>query len=592
MLSSIHARVKLRGWIALALIAAAALSLPRIWSSRFVAERRAGFHLQRARARQAAHETGRARAEFRAALRLEPASAEGRRELAAMDLGAGNWELAFLELQSLTEIHPELPDGWLALARLMIDSGLLEAPEAALDKAIDAAPAQAEARAMRGNIRFLLGRYSGARLDAQAAVAGSPKDATAWALLARATAHTEGIAAGVEVANRGIAAAGREPALVAALEQIQRGQGPPPVPARRFRPDAQIDRSNLGAMTREQWPGRLGQLRQELDAQLQRQAWGEAQRTVESARRDYPDTPFAPFVAGVVDRARDAFESAERHFREALADAPLSPTVVAALAQTWSRKQGPWFAGEELMRLAEREPQLAFARYVAARAYVQARDPIKAEAALRRGLRLQPDSAVPYEHLADYYFGLDRAPEALDICVQGHDRFPQDLDLARILAQIQTSVGRAGDAARVYEEILARRPDQDLVRYKLALLLASQEKDEGARRRAAELARELQSDRPSDPLLLDTLGWVQVRVGDAKRGRELLEAAVKVAPEDPGLRFHLGAVYLKEKRVELARRELTAALESPRPFAERLDAMRMLRENSRTPASAAAGAKP
>ena len=50
---------------------------------------------------------------------------------------------------------------------------------------------------------------------------------------------------------------------------------------------------------------------------------------------------------------------------------------------------------------------------MAARAFIEAGDPPRAEGALRRGLELEPDSPVPYRHLTDYYFGLDRAQEAL-----------------------------------------------------------------------------------------------------------------------------------------------------------------------------------
>jgi len=58
-----------------------------------------------------------------------------------------------------------------------------------------------------------------------------------------------------------------------------------------------------------------------------------------------------------------------------------------------------------------------------------------------------------------------------------------------------------------------------------------------------------------------------------------------------GLHFHPGAIYLRDERVDLARKELTAAVESPRPFPERLDAMRMLRESSKPPAPEGAGAR-
>jgi predicted Zn-dependent protease len=215
---------------------------------------------------------------------------------------------------------------------------------------------------------------------------------------------------------------------------------------------------------------------------------------------------------------------------------------------------------------------------MAARAYVDARHPTQAEDALRRGLELQPDSAVPYQHLAEYYLELDRTAEALGICQQGLDRFPQDLHLQMKLAQISARLGKTNEAIRIYDDIRSRRPDLDRVDYTLAMLLASQDKDEALWQRALPIVHHLRADMPSDPLLLDTLGWVHYRAHDTRRASRLLEAAVHGAPEEPRLHFHLAAVYAREKKLDLAREELKAALDSNRPFAERLDALRLQRE--------------
>jgi len=696
-----HDRLKLRGWIALCLIVATVVLLSQVLPTRFMTERRAASSLQRAQAHLASGEFDQARVAFRAALRLQPGNGEARRQLAAMELHLGHWELALLEFQSLTELHPEDPDGWIGLANLMVESGLLEAPEAALNKALEVAPKRADARRLRGEIRFRLGRYYGAHLDAQAAVAEAPRDVASWVLLVRSTARSNGADAGIEAANRGIAAVGQDPALLLLLSSLlsERGRtreavkileqiaaaasgsesarnaqlalaritlragdraaarkqldalllqrpadeeaialravleargghvepslaqldatlellpasrtlrvaharlqaarndsaavaallaemtgpdlGPAPAPPSRLRTDAQTDHGKVAALPRERWPGRLAQMRQALELQLRQQNWTEAQRIVESARRRYPDTPFGPWLAGILELARGNADEAEKYLSEALAAAPRSPIVIVGLAKTWSRKKGAAFAGEQLMRLAERDPQLAFARYMAAQAYVDGRHPVQAEAALRRGIDLQPDSPVPYQHLADYYLELDRTAEALGICQQGLDRFPQDLDLQMMLAQISARLGKTNEAIRIYEDILSRRPDLDLVDYKLAMLLASQDKDEASWQRALEIVRRLRADMPADPLLLDTLGWVHYRAQDTRRARGLLEAAVRGAPDEPSVHFHLAAVYARQKKMDLAREELKAALDSNRPFPERLDALRLLRE--------------
>ena len=311
----------------------------------------------------------------------------------------------------------------------------------------------------------------------------------------------------------------------------------------------------------------MAQIRQALEVDLRQQDWTDSQRIVESAGRAYPDTAFAPFLAGIVALARGDASQAEKELTAALESAPRSPVVVTALAKAWSRKDGAAFAARRLMALAERDAGFAFARYVAARAYMDARDPVEAEGALRRGLVVQPDSPVPYQHLADYYLEVDRTADAVSVLQQGLDRLPGDPDLQLVLARTTADFGNAKDAIRVYDDLLSRRPDLDVVEYRLVALLASEESGDAARPRLVQLLRDLESDRPSSPILLDALGWAQYRAGQTSRGRALLEAAVNGEPDEPTAHYHLATIYFRENQPDRARGELKAALESKRPFA-------------------------
>jgi predicted Zn-dependent protease len=699
-----NGRLGFRGWVLLCIIIiiAVLVSMPWILRSRFVAERRAALSTRRAEAHLAAGELDAARRDFRAALRLQPDAVGVRQQLATLELNLGDWELAFLEFQSLTEMEPEDPNGWIGLADVMVKSGLLAAPEAALDNAVAADPRRADARRIRGEVRFRMGRYHGALIDAEAAVAEAPGDAASWGLLVRSASRSRGADAGIKAARRGISAIGQEPAVVhplawllaeqgrihdavemlqeaisaradltarltlarvelragdreaarkhldgllaqrpadeealalraiidaargrveesvqqlndalqllprsrllreiqgglqaarsdrvavAALvaETIGRELGPSPAPSARVRAEAWMGTADPAALGREHWPGRLAQLRQALEAQMRRQDWTGAQSIVESARQKYPETAFAAFLTGILELARGNAREAEKQLSKSLAAAPRSPVILVALAKTWSREKGAGFAGDQLMRLADQDPQFTFARYLAARAYMDGHDPAQAEAALKRGLQNEPSSAVPYRHLASFYVELDRRADAASTCRQGLDRFPQDVALQKTLAQLSADLGKVADAIRVYEGVLSRRPDLDLVEYKLAALVASQEKDAASSPRSSQILEDLRSDQPSDPLLLDALGWVHASAGATARARELLEAAVKAAPDEPSAHFHLGAIYARESKADLARNELKAAVESGRPFPERLEAMRLLREGSSSP---------
>ncbi len=562
----------------LALLSVGVLAVAARWAmdSRPVREWRAEVHARRARTHLASREIDQARVEFRRALRLNPEDAGARRELADMEAGLGHTELAFLEYQSLTEMHPEDATGWVRVAALMRRSGLLEAPEAALDRAIDVASRDGEARLARGEIRFQLGRYRGAVEDARAAVGADPTSADAWHLLVTGIARAEGPDKALESARQAPAPLRESLARLAVAPDD--ALGPSPVPPRRLRPDAQIDRGSLAAWSREYWPGRMGELRKSFEAQLQQKEWMEAQRLIDLSASEFPGSAFGPFLAGLLALHRGDIEQAERQLTAALEIAPRSPVLVATLGRVWSGSGGAAYAAGRLMTLASRDPKLAVARYVAARAYIEAGDPIRAEAALRRGLELQPDSPVPYQQLTDYTFGIDRVPEALQVARDGVARFPQATDLQMMLGQIEAAVGQPREAIQAYETLLARRPDLDLARYRLAMLLAPQS-DAALHGRFLQTLALLGGDRPSDPQLLDALGWMQHLAGQDTRARGLLEAAVERSPEDPTAHFHLGRVLLAGGDTVRGRQELQRALDSPRQFPERFEAMRLLRQD-------------
>jgi tetratricopeptide (TPR) repeat protein len=583
MLRRLHARVGVRGWVALCLLLALGASLPSILGSQFVAQHRAAFARKRAEADVASGNLAQARIHFREALRLQPGDLAARSQLAQMELGLGNTELAFLEYQSLTEMHPEDVEAWVQLGKLMAAAGQLEAPEAVLDTAIELDPVRADARLLRGNIRLHLGRYYGALKDAQAAVQAAPGDVEAWLLLVRSAARSQGVEAGLASAKQAVGKVGEQPALKALVagltaEGAATDLGPAPAPPRRLRVDAQTGRGNLGEWTREHWPGRLAEVRQAFDAAVQKRDWVEAQRLIDSSASAYPNSVFVPYLEGVLELGRGNLELAESKFKAAMVIAPRLPATLAALGRIWSLRHGPRLTAQELARVGTEDAGFSTARYMAARAYIEARDPIHAEAALRAGLQLQPDSPVPSQQLTDYYFGLDRAAEALDTCRQGLERFPDNTGLQMMLAQMEAGTGQTPAAIDTYEKLTAHKPDLDFAEYKLAMLLATESGNAEAHQRFLAALEKLRGDTPSDPGLLDALGWMSFRAQDFQRARALLEAAVKGAPEQPSIRYHLALAYAEDNESVRAKEELQAALDSPLPFPERIDAVRRLRE--------------
>jgi hypothetical protein len=76
---------------------------------------------------------------------------------------------------------------------------------------------------------------------------------------------------------------------------------------------------------------------------------------------------------------------------------------------------------------------------------------------------------------------------------------------------------------------------------------------------------------------------MQHQAGRDDLARPLLELAVEHSADDPSTRFHLGSVYLGAGAIDRGREQLQRAVDSPRPFPERLEAMRLLRVDALHP---------
>jgi len=79
--------------------------------------------------------------------------------------------------------------------------------------------------------------------------------------------------------------------------------------------------------------------------------------------------------------------------------------------------------------------------------------------------------------------------------------------------------------------------------------------------RATEMAQKAYRLTPSNPAIMDTLGWVLAAGGHFERARELLEAAVKKAPGMAEIRYHLAWVLAQQGNIGRARELLDDLLQ-------------------------------
>lgn len=148
---------------------------------------------------------------------------------------------------------------------------------------------------------------------------------------------------------------------------------------------------------------------------------------------------------------------------------------------------------------------------------------------------------------------------------------PDDLTARVYLARDHAEAGRNRQAIEQYEYLLRKR--QDAVLLNNLAVLYFKEKDPKAKA-TAEQAYKL---APKSPYVQDTLGWILVQHGDAKRGLDLLQQAASLAPNNSSIRYHLAVTLAQSGNKTAARKELNWALRpGGKPFAEAEEAKKLL----------------
>jgi cellulose synthase operon protein C len=82
---------------------------------------------------------------------------------------------------------------------------------------------------------------------------------------------------------------------------------------------------------------------------------------------------------------------------------------------------------------------------------------------------------------------------------------------------------------------------------------------------------------PTNPVVMDTYGWLLVESGELKRGIEVLQRAASLAPAAHEVRLHLAKALLKSGQTDDARKELETIVKAPQTSAFKDEAASLLK---------------
>jgi tetratricopeptide (TPR) repeat protein len=148
---------------------------------------------------------------------------------------------------------------------------------------------------------------------------------------------------------------------------------------------------------------------------------------------------------------------------------------------------------------------------------------------------------------------------------------PGDASAIALLGTLEEANGNKAQAEADYRKSLGIVPHQPLAANNLAYLMLENGEDTDVALSLAQIARQ---NMPSSPSTADTLAWAYYYKGTYGFARDLLEDAVKSAPNDATMQYHLGLVYskLKDKSNAALHLKKAIALDPNAPVAKQAQA--------------------
>jgi tetratricopeptide (TPR) repeat protein len=450
------------------------------------------------------------------------------------------------------------------IATLKMQAGKLDEAAALANEVLKVSPRDNDALVLRGNIALAQDQPDAAIADLRAVLRDQPNSPPLLRLLARAHLANNDVALAEEALKSAVAAdpksvearidlaelvasRGEQPQALALLEQVVL-DAPDHLPAREALFRLQAAMHDLAA----------------------------ARRTAEDIKLQRPDLARGYYLAGMIDQAQRQEDQARREYEKALELQPDAAEPLTALVRADVAAKRTDAATARLRSMIQKFPQDVVARNLLGEVLIAERKPAEARAVLAQAVSIAPKWWMPYRTMALACLTERDKGCAIDAYRRGLAAAPDSIELASDLATLHERDGQPDAAIRVYESLLARNPRSDVASNNLAMLLVTYRKDRASLDRARDLVQKFSAS--SDPVYLDTHGWVEFKRGEVEAALPVLEQVAEKLPESSVIRYHLAMAQLRAGRLGPARDNLERALKGGANFAGAAEARAALDE--------------
>ncbi len=182
----------------------------------------------------------------------------------------------------------------------------------------------------------------------------------------------------------------------------------------------------------------------------------------------------------------------------------------------------------------------------------------EARSAFERAAELDPDSAEAVAGFATLEGRAGNLTKAVELFDRAAELDPNTPQFSYSAAQLTLQQGKRDEAEVRLREVVRSFPGEADPRNDLAWILSEKGEDLDV---ALSLAEDASRIKPTAGIL-DTLGWVQLKRGDAAAAVATFERALEKEPDSASIQYRLGTALSQAGQVERARETLRTALQA------------------------------
>lgn len=299
----------------------------------------------------------------------------------------------------------------------------------------------------------------------------------------------------------------------------------------------------------------------------------QSRKMFEAIAQATPKEPVGPYNLGLVALADRNTTKALAYFEEALAKRATAIEPILQIVAIKTAQGKPQEARERVLRQLEAAPNNPMLHNLVGQLWLNAKDPAQAEQSFKTAIELDGSALSPYLNLAQLYYQTGKVDQSIaeyETVLAKNPTAPPALMMLGIIYEGRKEYDKAKEH---YEQILKVNPRFAPAANNLAWVIAEQGGNLDVALSHAQTARE---QRPEDPNIADTLGWIYYKKNASLLAVSMLKEAADKLPNEPLVHYHLGMAHAKKGDAGSAKQALQTALKLNQDFAGAEDAKKTL----------------